>query len=287
MKNALIGLVCLLLTNCGAQVPNVTPQIQEQLLQGLVGGQAVLNCKLSCSGTYGYSRQKFTRLYANGNWAALGTLMMEIGLYEDQSYFYLGRAAEGMGAFEAARKYYQIAAYIATSPDPVGKCAAPMDICDGFSFPRDIYPRLQYVEAAIAQRQMALARPTPEIPPEVERQHQEEAAAERRRQEEAANRQRENEAASAHEREVADQAREAAAWAALPEDEKQRRLAERQKSACLSQCNSSAYSCNSANDTNAAIGYSGFGFNMSGYAAGHMFNSDCDANQRMCVSRCQ
>jgi hypothetical protein len=104
-------------------------------------------------------RPEALRRYQIGDWAGLGTLVMQIGWQDDLSYFYLGRAAEGMGAYQASRKYYQIAVALAEMD---AACHSVLyNNCDGFSFPTDIYPRLQFVEAAIAQSEAAAASPPP------------------------------------------------------------------------------------------------------------------------------
>jgi TPR repeat protein len=56
---------------------------------------------------------------------------------------------------------------------------------------------------------------------------------------------------------------------------------------CLSSCAWSANICASSNETNSFAGYSVFGLNMTGFAAGHMFNSDCSVQRQACMRRCQ
>jgi hypothetical protein len=63
-----------------------------------------------------------------------------------------------MGAYKAARKYYLIAVALARTSAP---CNGVFDLCDGFIFPRDIYPRLESVKTVIAQSEAA---PAPLLP---------------------------------------------------------------------------------------------------------------------------
>jgi hypothetical protein len=165
MKRTFAGLVCVLLADCSTKVPVLTPEVEAQMHQELVNGQAVLDCNLGCVGAYGAARARLLRLYRVEDWTTLGTLVMQIGFQGDQSYFYLGRAAEGLGAYEAARKYYGMAGYIATAPTEPGKCLGVFNLCDGFNFPRDILSRLHSVQVALAQSQMAIARPVPNSSP--------------------------------------------------------------------------------------------------------------------------
>jgi hypothetical protein len=159
MKRILAGLGCMLLIGCATKVATLTPQLEAQMHQDLINGQAVLDCNLGCSGSFGYARSRLRTLYISENWPALGTLVMQIGYQGDLPYYYLGRAAEGQGAYEAAKKYYEIAGFVATSPMAQGKCGGSINVCDGFSFPRDIYPRLRMVQAEIARSQMVAQRP--------------------------------------------------------------------------------------------------------------------------------
>jgi hypothetical protein len=64
------------------------------------------------------------------------TEFAKVGMAVDQSYYYMGRAAEGDGYFESARTYY----YLALSEDY--KCAGWINNCDGFEFSKDIHARL-------------------------------------------------------------------------------------------------------------------------------------------------
>jgi aspartyl protease family protein len=57
---------------------------------------------------------------------------MRVGSAADQSYYYLGRAAEGLGYPKAALAYYSAGA------KTTYKCDSPLvNVCDGFKFPDD------------------------------------------------------------------------------------------------------------------------------------------------------
>lgn len=98
-------------------------------------GKVRLTCGLPCAFTDGASRKKYRSLYQNERWRDLAIEVVNSGFNTDRNYFYLGRAAEGLGFSETARIYYRLA--LTGSP----KCAAAFNICDGFSFPSDVISR--------------------------------------------------------------------------------------------------------------------------------------------------
>jgi hypothetical protein len=83
---------------------------------------------------------------------------MHIGFQEDLAYFYLGRAAEGLGAYGASLKYYRMAGRLATGPDPTLRCHGSTDLCDGLRLPADIYPRIRLVETELDRYRPVAAR---------------------------------------------------------------------------------------------------------------------------------
>jgi hypothetical protein len=89
---------------------------------------------------------------------------------------------------------------------------------------------------------------------------------------------------------------EAAAWAALPDDEKQRRLEADQKrqqiaaarqQQCAARCSSVESSCHSGNFDRGAMIMGMNGINMSSLLMGGIAADDCSAQLRSCVSRCE
>ena len=82
----------------------------------------------------------------------------------DLSYYYLGQAAENLGYWEAAQRYYRIAERLSVGPmschqgevEIQAALSIPADLCDGYSFPDALYPHLEVVEARLA----ALSTPT-------------------------------------------------------------------------------------------------------------------------------
>jgi hypothetical protein len=78
--------------------------------------------------------------------------------------------------------------------------------------------------------------------------------------------------------------REAAAWAALPEEEKTRILAEQKKAMCLSTCRSRASQCRSNTAENVVVGGAIGGFD--GAIIGALFSKECGGVYSSCASSC-
>ncbi|MCC8997540.1 MAG: hypothetical protein LM517_10955 [Nitrosomonas sp.] len=56
-----------------------------------------------CRGKFGTNLQDIHQSYLLEGWHDLSTKVLEIGFNQDLAYFYLGRAAEGIGEFKAAQ----------------------------------------------------------------------------------------------------------------------------------------------------------------------------------------
>ena len=114
------------------------------MLESLEKGEIRLKCELSCSGAYGGNRRKMKKLYDNELWRDLAFTVSDIGFQSDQSYYYLGRAAEGLGYNDAAITYYKLA-------KTAFKCGGLLNVCDGFVFPRDINSGLNRLQIAMEE----------------------------------------------------------------------------------------------------------------------------------------
>jgi hypothetical protein len=152
MKRAVVLILAgLLLASCEQRVAVMTPEIEANMVTDLRAGRANLDCWITCSGTWGGKLSELNRLYATQNWRLLATTVMQIGFQEDLAYYYLGRSAEGLGAPEAALRYYRIAGALGTGSDRRFRCTSVgFDLCNGLSFPRDLYPRMQVVQSEIS-----------------------------------------------------------------------------------------------------------------------------------------
>lgn len=130
-------------TSTGEPATNVIEVFQR--------GEARLNCEVSCSGAWGLARRQAKRLYEQGLWNDLVTEVVRVGFKADQTYFYLGRAAEGLGHTEAARTYYKLG--LASSY----KCSGIFNNCDGLVFPNEIIAGINRLPPPAKAEQPAIA----------------------------------------------------------------------------------------------------------------------------------
>lgn len=101
--------------------------------QAFLNGEIRLDCQLLCSMQFGASSSDMHQLYLKQRWHELSREVIEIGFNQDIAYYYLGRAAEGLGKTKAAEIYYLLSQ------------SAPRCIlggCMGLSFPEVVTDRL-------------------------------------------------------------------------------------------------------------------------------------------------
>lgn len=72
-------------------------------------GSARLTCEISCAIAAGANSERAARFLATGMWPELAAITVKVGHLSDLAYYYLGRAAEGMGLLPAAGVYYDLA----------------------------------------------------------------------------------------------------------------------------------------------------------------------------------
>ena len=168
LRLALVGASSLTaVTGCTLKNINVPP---EQLMREVQAGQPMLDCRTECGGAWGQNRQQARILDATGRWQDLGLLVAQIGYMNDLTYYYLGHAAENLGYWQAAQRYYRIAERLSVGAmachqgevELQAALSIRADLCDGYSFPDALYPHLEVVEARLA----ALSAPTA-VPDEI------------------------------------------------------------------------------------------------------------------------
>lgn len=159
-----IALIDLALLGCAPSSKPPSPEAEARLLGQLRNGAAVLDCQSECASAWRSKRAELKSLYERQDWRDLGPEVMQVGFQEDLAYFYLGRSAEGLGAYGASLKYYHIADRLATGPDPRLKCHGSTDLCGGLRLPADIYPRLRLIEADLDRNQPEAVRRPPKKP---------------------------------------------------------------------------------------------------------------------------
>jgi hypothetical protein len=131
-----IAIAILVNQGCTTRLSHVTPEVRNQF----ANGQIVLDCQLACHFSWISSFPKLTNLYANGQWQQLADEVIRIGFLNDLSYFYLGRAAEGLGYYQTALIYYRNSAKAFENGQfrSVLRCKLPSrDECNGINLPHE------------------------------------------------------------------------------------------------------------------------------------------------------
>ena len=131
------GCTVLVVTNCASTPPEVPP---GELMRQLLAGEPVLKCSLPCRDAWDASRTTALLLNEAHQWRDLAILVMQIGYVNDLTYYYLGRAAGGLGYQDAAKTYYQISVRLTSARIT---CAAEgADYCNGQVFTADAHTEL-------------------------------------------------------------------------------------------------------------------------------------------------
>ena len=162
-KASMVGLSIVLFWGCASA--SSAGGDQSQVYSTLASGSATLTCGWTCSIAYGSARAKMKELYVGEDWRGLAATVMEIGHASDQSFFYLGRAAEGLEAYDAALKYYRRA--LIEDSGGGNPCNNVFNNCDGFVFPAEINARIEAVQIAIAKRNAPAPQTVEPKPPTV------------------------------------------------------------------------------------------------------------------------
>jgi hypothetical protein len=136
---ALLG-ACSMMPSSGVSFSEGSPLSSGELTEAFKNGDARLQCETECWGKHGEMLRHLKMLHDYEVWNKLAVVVLRVGYHEDLTYYYLGRAAEGLGYYHAAEIYYR------RSNSSHRKCAQYFPTsCDGFVFPRDADSRLAIV----------------------------------------------------------------------------------------------------------------------------------------------
>jgi hypothetical protein len=138
----------LVLASCASAPPEVPP---DELIRRLQTGEPVLDCGLPCRDIWRANRATALLLNETRQWRELAVLVMQIGYTNDLTYYYLGRAAQGLGFWDAAKRYYQISVRLSSAG--ITCTAEGAEYCNGQIFP------------AAAQAELAELTTPPPTPP--------------------------------------------------------------------------------------------------------------------------
>jgi len=122
-----------------------------ETLAQLRAGRPLLTCHQPCLAEWRRAQPQAAQLDAGARWQDLATLLRRTGYQDDLSLYYLARAAEGLGAREAAASYYRQSTVLSGTPN---SCQSLSRLCGGVSLPRAAALRV-----AALQRDLNRARP--------------------------------------------------------------------------------------------------------------------------------
>jgi hypothetical protein len=111
----------------------------------------VLECGAPCHDAWRTNRSTALVMNEARQWRDLAILVMQIGYINDLTYYYLGRAAEGLGFGDAAKTYYQTSLRLTSAG--ITCMADGAEYCNGQVFP------------AAAQTELAELTAPPPTPP--------------------------------------------------------------------------------------------------------------------------
>lgn len=107
---------------CAMQHKTVSPTVRSEMLNDLKEGRMTLRCKLDCDWTWLQNYPSMTKLHNLAMWEDLAVLVMQIGLENGPSYFFLGKAADGLAYYDAAIKYYNYSLALYRDPNALNHC---------------------------------------------------------------------------------------------------------------------------------------------------------------------
>jgi hypothetical protein len=114
-----------------APVQTMSPEFRAQTLNALRSGTINLDCGASCAWGWVNERARMRAFDAAGDWESLALRVAQVGYQKDLAYYYLGRAAEGLGYREAALAYYGDSYTLATGSQPGAQCRQVAGGCMG------------------------------------------------------------------------------------------------------------------------------------------------------------
>lgn len=127
----------LTLTGCASSGPIILGDEKISQAEAFQKGLIRLDCVFTCSGKFGSNLKEIDALLYARSWNELATKVMSVGYGGDLTYYYLGRAAEGLGYLPAAKTYYELSLSSKVTCEVMG-----VSNCQGHKFPDDINKHL-------------------------------------------------------------------------------------------------------------------------------------------------
>ncbi len=119
------------LAACAPSHDATTPEARSVLFEDFRRGATDLSCTVACSWAWVTNRDEMHRLDEAGDWRSLAVLVASVGYEKDLGYYYLGRAASGLGLSEPAVRYYRQSYALATGLASGPHCRAIEGDCAG------------------------------------------------------------------------------------------------------------------------------------------------------------
>lgn len=150
-------MVSLALVNCAQTGPSAVMQgPRANHLSELASGKTRLTCETTCLIAWSSASKKIKALHDNKLWEDLAVEVSKIGYASDLTYFYLGRAAAGLGHTDAAKNFYRLGL------SQTQHCDGWLSSCEGFEFPNDL--RVQLANLSSIKKPAIAATPRIEQP---------------------------------------------------------------------------------------------------------------------------
>ena len=139
----------LLLAGCASTVVDKADSATVARFEAFKSGNVTLPMGTLEAADWTINRPAAYDLLASEQWRELADLVQRKGINNDLAWYYLGRAAEGLGDSSLARTYYQRSIDRTSSGKYSARCeGAVMSTCDGFEFPDVAQTRLSSLQAA-------------------------------------------------------------------------------------------------------------------------------------------
>jgi Trypsin-like peptidase domain len=144
---AFIAMLCL--SACASTAVDTTDAATTARYDAFKSGNVILPMGTLEAAEWTLNRDTAYNLLGAGRWRELADLIQRKGINNDLNWYYLGRAAEGLGEIELARAYYQRSIERTRSDKYSQRCQGKViSMCDGFDFPDVAQTRLGALKAA-------------------------------------------------------------------------------------------------------------------------------------------
>jgi len=141
-----ILILVLFLSACSPKYTTMTPELHSQLTSDLKSGKLNLNCQFECDWSWLGNFKEMIALHNASQWEPLAVLVMQVGHEKDIAYYFLGRAAEGLGYKQAAITYYQRSSELSGDPVSLHHCRSLENGCGGVDITSVIPSRLAAIQ---------------------------------------------------------------------------------------------------------------------------------------------